>query len=79
MKTDNSIPPEKVLGKASSLLDRLQKVLRYQSERFDSETVESFSAESQKALERISMMLADASESCDEAHKLIERARLLLP
>jgi len=79
MKTENSMPPEKVLGRASLLLERLVKILDYQSDRFDGESVEAFSAESQKALESVSAMLADASSACGRANELIERARRLLP
>jgi hypothetical protein len=78
MKTDNSIPPEKVFGKASLLLERLVKVLDYQSDRFDAESVEEFSDNQQETFSRISAMLSDASSACGRALDQIERVRGLL-
>ncbi len=79
MKTDHSMPPQKVLRNALVLLERLVKILDHQSARFDDESVESFDAKSQKALESVSSRLAQASDACGRAKALIERVRHLLP
>lgn len=78
MKTDHSIPPEKLFWKASLLLDRLVTILDYQSDRFSSESVESFSGDQQETFARISAMLSDASSACGKALDQVERVRSLL-
>ncbi len=64
--------------KASLLLDRLVTILDYQSDRFSSESVESFSGDQQETFARISAMLSDASSACGKALDQVERVRSLL-
>jgi hypothetical protein len=78
MKTDNAMPPEKVFGKASLLLDRLVTVLDYQTDCFAAKSVEESEDNRHETAARISAMLSDASESCGKAIDQIERVRGLL-
>ena len=79
MKASDKMPPEKVLGKAYLLLDRLEKILDYQASNFDSESVESFDGGNQERFAIISQFLAAASVNCGMASEQIQRARRQLP
>lgn len=78
MRQRNEMPRKKVFSNASKLLDRMVKILDYQSEKFSSESIEEFSEMRQQEFERISAMLSDASSSCGKALDQIERVRGLL-
>jgi hypothetical protein len=72
------MPPEKVLSRSVSLLKKLAIVMRHQSERFDSESVESFSVDKQEAFARVAHLLSNAAVECDHAMEHIAEAHKLL-
>lgn len=61
MNSTHSMPPEKVLSRSVSLLKKLAIVMRHQSERFDSESVESFSVDKQEAFATVAHLLSNAA------------------
>jgi len=78
MNNTHSIPTEKVLSRSVSLLKKLAVVMRYQSDRFDSESIESFSGDRQEAFARVAHLLSNAAVECEHAMEHIEEASELL-
>ncbi len=78
MDKTHSMPPKIVLGKSVAMLKKLAIVMRYQSENFDSESVESFGENEQLVYARISHLLSNAAVECQQAMEHIDEAHKLL-